>query len=163
MKKHFNTLYCRGLACIAILALATAANAAGPTTQPLSAGEIARLQRGVEVRRILLDAIDQAYENGQWPDHLAPDAPNLVYSKPVYHPKDVTDETTLDAIFILAATVVVHEDSHKYTGGVWVSYADGHLEFATDPDSLAACKNQIEIAASVKKSDEIFRATRHQD
>ena len=76
-----------------------------------------------------------------WPDHLpAPAAPasNLTYDKPS---REVAGEPLL-----AAATVSLHEPTEQHPDGVWVGYADGHLEFAPDAATLAACQRQSHIA-----------------
>src|SRR5207237_1353518 len=46
---------------------------------------------------------------------------------------------------IAGTTVVVHEQLERNPGGVWVGYADGHLDFASSAQDLAACKEQLQI------------------
>jgi thiol-disulfide isomerase/thioredoxin len=116
------------------------------TTQPSSAGWIASFDRGEKVRRVLLDALEEAYAHeGKWPDQLLA-VNSLVYSppRPQAKPKDLSDEVWLHRQS--AATVVLHESFERNPDGVWVGYADGHLEFAQTPADLSACKDQLSIA-----------------
>lgn len=137
-----------GVVCIAIVAggmlwsLRTDA-AAGPATQP-SPAEAARLARGREIRSVLLNLLDQIdNDSGAWPDKLtSPDAArlSLVYSKP---------ESLGEPGFLTQLQAVVHEPPGKFPGGVWVGYADGHVEFAPTPADLAACEGQLRIVHDV--------------
>jgi thiol-disulfide isomerase/thioredoxin len=109
-----------------------------------AADEDARMRRGVEVRKALLDALDKAHaRGGAWPDDIAVPAggPQLVYTKPE---KVVDPDPRIDEV-VATAAVVVHEPTEKCPGGVWVGYGDGHLEFAPDAKSLAECKGQLAI------------------
>jgi thiol-disulfide isomerase/thioredoxin len=101
------------------------------------------LNRGVEVRKLLLDALEQSYANvSVWPERLPlPPAgvPPLVYTRPGPAPDERFPQQ------FAGATVVVHEPIAEYPGGVWVGYADGHLEFARSAEDLAGCKAQFPI------------------
>ena len=101
--------------------------AEGPTTAPspqTSPAESARLARGRQIRSFLLKLLDQIdVDGGTWPDKLASPGTerlSLVYSKP---------EKLGELGLLYQQQVVVHEQPEKYPGGVWVGYADGHLEF----------------------------------
>src|SRR5438105_2804357 len=65
-------------------AIVVGAEVPAPQTQPISAAEEARLKRGVEVRRVLLQALKEADSNGEiWPDQLENGgAARLIYTKP---------------------------------------------------------------------------------
>jgi len=65
--------------------------------------------------------------------------PSLIYVKP----EKMAKETLRWA---LSPTVVLYESLAQHPTGVWVGYADGHLEFAADAATLSADMNQIEIA-----------------
>jgi thiol-disulfide isomerase/thioredoxin len=109
---------------LGLLALA----AAGPTDDD------AKLNRGEQVRGVLLDALEQSYQNGGvWPDRLP--STELIYSRPAKS----TNVNKIDA------TVVLHEPIDQHPDGVWVGYADGHLEFAPTAADLAACENQLPL------------------
>lgn len=149
---HVDIRSCR-FAPIAIWALTVSVawtfSAAAPATQPVSAAEQARLNRGEQVRQILLDALEQSYRNyGVWPDQVAPTpdgGPNLVYLKPDKKVDASGTGSVARANSLPAVTVVLHEPLEQYPAGVWVGYADGHLEFATSPAELAACEAQYRI------------------
>ena len=87
------------------------------------------------MRSSLLNLLDQVDNGGvAWPEKLAsPDAErlSLVYSKP---------EQFGEPGLLNQQQVILHEPSEKYPGGVWVGYADGHVEFAPTPADLTACK-----------------------
>jgi thiol-disulfide isomerase/thioredoxin len=123
--------------------------AAAPATQPVPAAEQARLRRGEQVRQILLDALEQSYKNdGVWPDQLSPTAdggPALVYVRPDKKVDAAGAGSVKRANSLSVITVVLHEPIEQFPGGVWVGYADGHLEFAASPDELAACEAQARI------------------
>ena len=153
---------------IAFLLISTVAYADTPAPSPTSPDEASRLERGEQVRKILEATQDQARQNsGLWPDHPAsvPDAgPALIYFKPrkmVDPNSDITPTPQIRIAQALArATVVLYERPEENPDGVWVGFADGHLEFAPDPTALAACKNQIEIArrATLINEDYIAQA-----
>ena len=99
------------------------------------------MHRGQQVRTALLDALEDAYQHdGAWPqrlpDRTGPDL-HLLYTPP---DKSVSAERLLAAV-----TVVLHEPI-EHSDGAWVGYADGHLEFAPDATTLAACMDQQDIA-----------------
>lgn len=105
---------------------------------PPSRLEQARLDRAAKLRGPLLDALEAAYAHGDvWPEKFAGD-PDWVYAPPG---KDVADEK-----WLAAAAVVVHESLEKHHDGVWVGYADGHMEFAADAAALQACEGQMATA-----------------
>lgn len=116
--------------------------AAEPATQPVSTAEAARLDRGSALQKLLLTTLENACANGgNWPATIAPPAgePELVYIKP----EKVPDPAQAEALS--AATVVFHEPFSRHPDGVWVGYADGHLEFAATPADLAACEGQVPV------------------
>ncbi|HEY2584879.1 MAG TPA: TlpA disulfide reductase family protein [Tepidisphaeraceae bacterium] len=98
------------------------------------------MHRATGIRTVLRDALEQAYQHdGVWPMHLTPDGNDeLSYSPP--------GPAVLSEQLIAAATVVIHEPIRHHPEGVWVGYADGHLEFAPDADALAACLDQEDPA-----------------
>ncbi|HEX4796899.1 MAG TPA: TlpA disulfide reductase family protein [Humisphaera sp.] len=128
------------LGAAAILTLVSAAPA-GPATQPDTPAEKARFARGIEIRKILADALERSYQNnGIWPGQLPqPDGHELAYARP---------PAILDEKFpreFAKASVVLHERFEDYPAGIWVGYADGHLEFTDSVEGLADCKGQIQI------------------
>jgi len=107
-----------------------------------AADEDARAGRGLQVRAVLVDMLEQAYSHdGQWPERPAARTPSLVYAPP--RKVDAPDRGTAEEI--MAVTVVLHEPLGQNPGGVWVGYGDGHLEFAADSAALAECKDQVRI------------------
>ena len=139
----------------AVIALSTMtprllAGSVASSTQAVSAAEQVRLDRGVRVRRVLLETLEQAYrDGGDWPDHLATppeDRLDLIYARP----PGIAGSASAD--ILAQATVVVHERPEQHAEGMWVGYADGHLEFVIGPSELKACEEQISIvvAASAK-------------
>src|SRR4051794_23203817 len=110
--------------------------AATPATRPAE-DEEERLQRGTAIRKVLLNTLEQSYaENGVWPQQLpAPagdDRPKLVYLRP-----DKLEGGPMADLFA-GATPVLYEEMSDHTGGAWIGYADGHLEFAASPPEFAA-------------------------
>jgi thiol-disulfide isomerase/thioredoxin len=116
-----------------------------PTTQAVSVAEEARLNRGEQIREVLLDALEQSYRNGGvWPQRLPPVADRLGL---LYTPMRMTPSAPkLFQRFAPYFSVVLHESIEKHSDGVWVGYADGHLEFASNAAELVACENQPQIA-----------------
>ena len=125
------------------LVLSLVASAAVAVEAPSAASaEGVRLRRAAELRQVLLDTIERTIADGRgWPDRLELRGGSrmLVYSKPkiVSKGRVVEDE--------LGASVVLHEPIKAFPGGVWVGYADGHLEFAPDAAALAECMQQVSI------------------
>ncbi|HEY2588247.1 MAG TPA: TlpA disulfide reductase family protein [Tepidisphaeraceae bacterium] len=120
---------------------------AGPATAPApqtSPSEQARLARGREIRSVLLTLLDQVdADGGTWPDkppQTDEGRGSLVYSKP---------EQFGEPGLLYQQQVVVHELAEKHPDGVWVGYADGHVEFAPTPSDLAACKDQLRMIRDV--------------
>jgi thiol-disulfide isomerase/thioredoxin len=99
------------------------------------------MDRGAAVRRALLDTLEESYlHEGVWPDHMSNSGSReaWVYSKP-------GGEVSREAL-LAGATVVIHESPSQHTDGVWLGYADGHLEFAPDQGALAECMGQQTLA-----------------
>ncbi len=120
-----------------LLAISSLAQTTAPSMQ-------SALDRGRHVRAVLLDALENAYaDDGNWPKHLKGDE-QLVYVRPA-KPKDEDAARRLPP-----ATVVVHEQFDASPGGVWVGYADGHLEFIASAKDLQACIDQISIVRDAK-------------
>ena len=111
-----------------------------PATRPDSADEAARLDRGAAVRGVLVAALERAYADGAWPDRLPDGGPDLAYDPPG---RVSTEEA---GQIVATAVVVLHERPGDPAGGVWVGYADGHLEFAPDAAALADCRSQSDLA-----------------
>ena len=135
---------------MAVLLGAAVTMGAGPTTAPVNL-DPATAARGRALRSVLLDAMEQAYDaGGTWPEKVAGDgAQRLVYSRPTSNP-DRTDERR--ARQVAAATIVLHETLQHNPDGVWVGYADGHLEFARDAVAMADCAEQARIANDAPKA-----------
>ncbi len=141
MKYIVRTLF---LACF-ILSLALCGNSAflkpafgGTPTNQISKNENDRLRRGVLVRKVLLNSINWADQHGgEWPVDLpgGGDA-KLIYMKPGVLKFQTWNDTAL-----AASTCVMHESMTDNPAGVWVGYADGHLEFAGSAEQLTACKD----------------------
>jgi thiol-disulfide isomerase/thioredoxin len=120
---------------------AAVATAQPPSTRPVSPAEQAKLGRGASLRSTLLDAMEQSYQHsGNWPAEIPspPGNRKLVYTRP---DREVNGEALL-----AGATVVVHESLADNPDGVWVGYADGHLEFAAHRAALAECMGQQQTA-----------------
>ena len=99
------------------------------------------MHRGAQIRQVLLDLMDQCDRNhGIWPERLSvpPDSGlKLLYT----NPGKIAPSRNIQEI--LGATVVVHEPLEQYAAGVWVGYADGHVEFASNAAAVAECKRQL--------------------
>ena len=129
------------LSIITLCCILSARTFAASTTQPVD--------RADAIHQALRDVMEQAYSNGgDWPDQFPSPGgqTHLIYSKP---PKFSDDERQLS---IASATVVVHESLEENSAGVWIGYADGHLEFAADAKTLADCQNQLSIARDAMKN-----------
>jgi hypothetical protein len=120
-----------------VIFLAGVATAQSPATQPISAAQQARLDRGEKLREMLLGTLEQSYHDGVWPDHLPVD--ELIYTKPSKFSDAWQD------IARSMGTVVMHEPLETHADGVWVGCADGHLEFAADSAALNECENQLPL------------------
>jgi thiol-disulfide isomerase/thioredoxin len=105
----------------------------------------AKMRRGDNVRQVLLEILrrDEGTD-GPWPQRLdlPPDAPvRFVYTRP--RGLDVQDPAARH--HLACTTVVIHEPLEQFPDGVWVGYADGHLEFAASAEQLADCKGQVPL------------------
>jgi thiol-disulfide isomerase/thioredoxin len=110
------------------------------TLQSVSLAEDARLARGEKIREVLLYALEQSYDNqGVWPKRLQLLVGGIQL---VYTPPRTTASPELKWPY---RSVVLHEPMEQNPGGVWVGYADGHLEFASNATELAACENQLQM------------------
>lgn len=100
------------------------------------------MSRGERLRGVLLDTLELAYRHeGSWPAQPAGGndaAAHLVYSRPA-------DDVAAQPL-VAGATVALHEPIERHPDGVWVGYADGHLEFAPDAKALAECQAQQQTA-----------------
>lgn len=145
---------CVALACVMTLGMLQAQAAAGPATAPLpppSPAESARLARGRQIRLFVLRLLDQIdTDGGTWPEKLASSELqqlSLVYSKP---------QNLGEPGLMNQQQVIVNESPEKFPDGVWVGYADGHVEFAPTQADLEACKGQLrlirEVAGSYKNA-----------
>ncbi|HEV2294817.1 MAG TPA: TlpA disulfide reductase family protein [Tepidisphaeraceae bacterium] len=124
---------------VALACFISTAVADAPVTQPAHGLDDATLIRGQRLRERLLDAMESSYENsGTWPPRLAAptDPPSVIYVRP---PPLMDDEQTSG---IGSVTLVAHERLEAYPDGVWVGYADGHLEFVASAAALAECAAQ---------------------
>jgi RNA polymerase sigma factor (sigma-70 family) len=126
-------------------------NSSIPASRPVFPFDEAKLRRGRQIQAVLLDVLEQSYrDNGDWPDSLSESAEEkslkLIYHKPPRSP--VASHPELDSWYRTgaAATVVVYEPIEQNPDGVWVGYADGHLEFAANSLALANCQSQLPIA-----------------
>jgi thiol-disulfide isomerase/thioredoxin len=135
-----TVVICRALASTFLLLLVAGA-AAPPTKQ----------QRAVHLRSVVLAAMEHSYEHdGGWPEKIAS---GLVYIKPT---KIEDTERGFEQSWV---TVVAHEPIESHPDGVWVGYADGHLEFVISPAALADCKAQVQIVnEAIAKYGAVFEA-----
>ncbi|MGA2439902.1 MAG: TlpA disulfide reductase family protein [Tepidisphaeraceae bacterium] len=150
MERISVILRARTAACVVAVLVAAAMSQVGaisdarPASVPSpNAAEEARVDRGAALRKVLLATLEEAYgHDGIWPGRLAParaGRPDLVYIKP----DKIAD--VAQAREVARATVVLHEQLNQHPGGVWVGYADGHMEFAASTADLAACVGQLPI------------------
>jgi thiol-disulfide isomerase/thioredoxin len=115
-----------------------------PTELSASAAEEARLNRGEQIRKVLLDALEQSYNNrGIWPQRLPMLAgmPEFIYTPPTKSAM----AGVRNNLGLSSCSVVLHEPIERYSAGVWVGFGDGHLEFAVDATALAACQREMQI------------------
>lgn len=148
MHVHFRRWLRTGVLCIALTGVASlatppaqaAARAATLPSPQTSPAESARLARGRQIRSFVLKLLEQIdTDRGKWPEKLAsPEAErlSLLYSKP---------QNLGEPGLLYQQQVVVNESPEKYPDGVWVGYADGHVEFARTLADLASCKDQLRI------------------
>ena len=114
------------------LLLLLACHASGDT-----ALDDAALQRGRDIHKAILETMESAFAHqGVWPTKLPVGAPPLVYTR-----LEIKDANP----FLMISTVVAHEPLDRFPAGVWVCYADGHMEFAAGAGQLADCLHQIDI------------------
>src|SRR5438105_3264248 len=135
MDHHVNYRIRRGFCeALAILAI-TAMNVMAGVSEKQD--EQTRLIRGAKVREALLQMIERVDAQEVWPQQFASASEELglVYERP----NGITEDTR-------DLTVVVHEQIERHPKGVWVGYADGHMEFAASGEGLAWCMEQIAIA-----------------
>ena len=122
----------------AFLAVLAVAACAWPSPAGVVAVGPAQAARGREVRAVLLERWNPPVaHDGSWPERL--DAPGLTYTRPQLP----TDGPLVRAM--PAATVVVRESFDAHPDGVWVGYADGHLEFAPTAEALRDCLDQVTV------------------
>src|SRR5947209_15233225 len=137
---HMPSCPCPLLPVLSVVLLSVMAAAAGPTTRLTSSLDETTLARGRQMRQLLLKGLAEvAQPGGAWPGQLR--ASQDANSKLIYTPPG---ETAFPQ-FIRPATVVVHESREEYPEGVWVGYADGHVEFARSPEAFTSCKGQLAI------------------
>lgn len=111
------------------------------TTQSM---DDATAARGRAVRSVLLELLEQSFSHdGVWPLAMPGEHPGLSYIQPPKH--RMTQSARSDRI-LASATVVIFESFDQHPDGVWVGYADGHLEFAPDQATLSACRDQARMA-----------------
>jgi thiol-disulfide isomerase/thioredoxin len=119
------------LATLLLTSPLSAQSAPAPIRDPKSEIRNLSSSRAHALREQILTLLDQADQaDGRWPDHIAD--PNLVYTKPL-------------SLAEYGFTAVLHETFAQYPAGVWVAFADGHLEFATTADALASAKSQLPL------------------
>ncbi len=117
-----------------------------PTTQPAAVQQ--KYERGEKLRQILLDALEQSFENnGPWPNKTSARDDDLVYTKPPNSVIPPKSGSVIRSASEAPATVVVHERFDQHPDGIWVGYADGHLEFAPTIEALKDCQSQLPILA----------------
>lgn len=101
-----------------------------------------KLERATSLRATVSSLLDQSGDAAEgWPETL-PSAPALVYHRPEPTP-DASDLQSL-----APSMVVLHERLTDHPDGVWVAFADGHLEFARSQDVLDECLEQLAISRS---------------
>jgi hypothetical protein len=119
-----------------------------PSTQPTSIAENARTQRGQELRQVLLDALDQSYQNnGVWPEQLPAGGNHLVYIKPPNSVLKQDSGSVSRSMSKAPVTVVAYERFDEHPDGVWVGYADAHIEFVATAQGLKDCQSQLPMVA----------------
>lgn len=115
-----------------------------PAQEPVS--EQARLDRGEQIRQLFTDVCLQATRNdGNWPEKLA--LPAGVKLKLVY---DRPDRISPNEYWRLWPTIVIHESFEDHPDGIWVGYADSHLEFARDKATFERDREQLAIARHIQ-------------
>jgi peroxiredoxin len=126
-------------------------------TRPAAGVQEAKMRRGAEVLECLQDALQQAeHSDGVWPEAL----PNGIGSGLLYV-KPRKFAATAAETMLAAATVVLNESMERTPAGVWVGYADGHVEFAATAEQLAACRQQLDVARALIEAGDRARRQRH--
>jgi thiol-disulfide isomerase/thioredoxin len=126
-----------------ILFLTGIVRAVGSTTQSSLNLDDATLDRGERVLQVVRDTVAEAQAaKAVWPERLAEIGAKglgLTYVKP----RDIDPDKEA---WEFSPTVILYESLKEHPSGVWVGFADGHMEFARDEGELKADLREIEIA-----------------
>jgi thiol-disulfide isomerase/thioredoxin len=111
-----------------------------------------QLVRGKVIRELLIQGMDYARNKGEWPTQLSElnksAAGSLTYLVSPSLPKTLGDHIPQELDTKLRSQlksfiVVCHESLAEHPDGVWVGYADGHIEFVRDQRSLQFALSQF--------------------
>ncbi len=103
-----------------------------------------QIARGRAIREVLIRGIDFAREHGEWPQDLSElkldKLPAVTYLGPP--PKlEGLERHLLGQLKSVSA--VCHESFDQHPDGVWVGYADGHIELVRDAAALPMALSQF--------------------
>jgi thiol-disulfide isomerase/thioredoxin len=106
-----------------------------------------QIARGRAIREVLIRGIDFAREHGDWPKELSElkieNAPAVTYLGP---PAKLNGLERHLRGQLKSVSPVCHESLGQHPDGVWVGYADGHIELVYDAAALQAALSQFEQA-----------------
>ncbi len=106
-----------------------------------------QITRGRAIRELLVGGIDFAREHGVWPKDLRELKIEYVPTVTYLGPPPATKNAERFLHFQLAnLSPVCHEALEKYPDGVWVGYANGHIELVYDAAGLRLALSQLEQA-----------------
>jgi thiol-disulfide isomerase/thioredoxin len=117
--------------------------------------------RGEVIRKLLVAGIDYSRDFGQWPKELPElniqGTPPLIYLGPPakIEAADAMERNLLGRL--KAITPVCHESFETHPDGVWVGFADAHLEFVRDEATLKTAISQGEPGRQL--IEKLFAAT----
>jgi thiol-disulfide isomerase/thioredoxin len=150
------------VSCVAVLQHASLLNAQdATTTKPDAASSVVKAAafseyqtaRGQAMQKLLVRGIDFAREHGDWPQDLAElkveKSPAMVYLGP---PAKLEKMDRNARSRLRAISPVCHESFKNFPDGVWVGYADGHIEMVRDAAALRTALDQFKVAGLVEKS-----------
>ena len=106
-----------------------------------------QIARGQAIRELLALGIDYAREHGQWPKQLSElqttASPAVTYLGSPDRFKDLERHVRDQLEGVLP---VCHESLETHHDGVWIGYADGHIELVRDTPALRLALAQAEPA-----------------
>jgi hypothetical protein len=106
-----------------------------------------QISRGRGIRELLTQGIDFARENGKWPIELRElklaSTADVSYLGP---PEELRGLERHLRAKLKSVAAVCHESLSAHPDGVWVGYADGHIELVHDATGLKSAISQFKPA-----------------